>query len=109
MSAQAKPKALILVIDDEMIVHQSISRILEGEGYRVDGVLRVDEALERLKKTPYDLVLTDLMIPEKNGIEAVKAIARDYPGGEGTGGALHRSRKSHPVQSGTEGNSPVHQ
>ncbi len=79
MSAQGKPKALILVIDDEMIVHQSISRILEAEGYQVDGVLRVDEALERLKKTPYDLVLTDLMIPEKNGMEAVKAIGRNYP------------------------------
>jgi YesN/AraC family two-component response regulator len=79
MSAQAKPKALILVIDDEMIVHQSISRILEAEGYRVDGALRVDEALERLKETPYDLVLTDLMMPEKSGIEAVKAVARDYP------------------------------
>lgn len=79
MSAQGKPKALILVIDDEMIVHQSISRILEAEGHRVDGVLRVDEALERLKKTPYDLVLTDLMIPEKSGMEAVKAIDRDYP------------------------------
>ena len=79
MSAQGKPKVLILVIDDEMIVHQSISRILEAEGYRVDGVLRVDEALERLKKTPYDLVLTDLMIPEKSGMEAVKVIARDYP------------------------------
>jgi YesN/AraC family two-component response regulator len=79
MVAQGKPKVLILVIDDEMIVHQSISRILEAEGYRVDGVLRVDEALERLKKTPYDLVLTDLMIPEKSGMEAVKAIARDYP------------------------------
>jgi DNA-binding response OmpR family regulator len=79
MSAQGKTKALILVIDDEMIVHQSISRILEAEGYRVDGVLRVDEALERLKKTPYDLALTDLMIPEKSGMEAVKVIARDYP------------------------------
>jgi len=79
MSVQGKPKALILVIDDEMIVHQSISRILEGEDYRVDGVLRVDEALERLKKIPYDLVLTDLMIPEKSGMEAVKIIARDYP------------------------------
>ncbi len=79
MSAQGKPKALILVIDDEMIVHQSISRILEAEDYRVDGVLRVDEALERLNKTPYDLVLTDLMIPEKSGMEAVKVIARDHP------------------------------
>lgn len=75
MGAQAR----ILVIDDELIVHQSVSRILSEEGYLVDCVLRVDEALDRLKQTAYDLVLTDLMIPEKSGMEAVKAVARDYP------------------------------
>jgi YesN/AraC family two-component response regulator len=75
MGAQAR----ILVIDDELIVHQSVSRILSEEGYLVDSALRVDEALERLKQTAYDLVLTDLMIPEKNGMEAVKAVAQHYP------------------------------
>ena len=75
MGAQAR----ILVIDDELIVHQSVSRILSEEGYLVDSALRVDEALDRLKQAPYDLVLTDLMIPEKSGMEAVKAVARDYP------------------------------
>ena len=74
MGAQAK----VLVIDDEMIVHQSVSRILGEEGYLVDGALRVDEALERLKQTSYDLVLTDLMMPDKSGMEAVRAIARDH-------------------------------
>ena len=71
--------ARILVIDDELIVHQSVSRILSEEGFLVDSALRVDEALDRLKKNAYDLVLTDLMIPEKNGLEAVRAVARDYP------------------------------
>lgn len=75
MGAQAR----VLVIDDELIVHQSVSRILSEEGYLVDGALRVDEALEKLKQTAYDLVLTDLMIPEKSGMEAVKAVARDHP------------------------------
>ena len=75
MRAQAK----ILVIDDEMIVHQSVSRILGEEGFLVDGILRVDEALDRLKQTAYDLVLTDLMIPEKSGMEAVKAIGQNHP------------------------------
>jgi DNA-binding response OmpR family regulator len=75
MGAQAR----ILVIDDELIVHQSVSRILSEEGYLVDGALRVDEALEKLGQTAYDLVLTDLMIPEKSGMEAVKAVARDHP------------------------------
>ena len=75
MGAQAR----ILVIDDELIVHQSVSRILSEEGYLVDSALRVDEALDRLKQTTYDLVLTDLMIPDKSGMEAVKAVAQDYP------------------------------
>ncbi|MBI5585748.1 MAG: response regulator [Deltaproteobacteria bacterium] len=72
-------QARILVIDDELIVHQSVSRILSEEGHLVDSALRVDEALDRLKETAYDLVLTDLMIPEKNGMEAVKAVAQFYP------------------------------
>ncbi len=75
MGAQAR----VLVIDDELIVHQSVSRILNEEGYLVDSALRVDEALEKLEQTAYDLVLTDLMIPEKSGMEAVKAVARDHP------------------------------
>jgi YesN/AraC family two-component response regulator len=80
MGLQDQPQAAILVIDDEPIVHESVQRILSEEGYLVDGDLRVKDALERLKKTPYDLVLTDLMMPEQNGLEAVKAIGREHPG-----------------------------
>ena len=80
MTVREQSKGHILVIDDEPIVHESIQRILSEEGYRVDGDLRVKDAMERLKKTPYDLVLTDLMMPEQNGLEAVKAIGREHPG-----------------------------
>ncbi len=79
MNARGKPKATILVIDDEQIVHESVRRILEEEGYRVDGALRVTQALEMIAREPYDLVLTDLMMPDRSGMEAVLAVAKDHP------------------------------
>jgi CheY-like chemotaxis protein len=79
MDPRDKPKATILVIDDEQIVHESVSRILEDEGYVVDAAYRVDQALEKLSKGGYDLVLTDLMMPDRSGMDAVEAVARDHP------------------------------
>jgi ActR/RegA family two-component response regulator len=79
MSAREKPKATILLIDDEQIVHESVRRILESAGYRVDGAFRVAEALDRLRWQSYDLVLTDLMMPDDSGMKAVEAVARDHP------------------------------
>ncbi len=79
MNARGKPKATILVIDDEQIVHESVQRILEEEGYRVEGAFRVDKALDMLAEGSYDLVLTDLMMPDRSGMDAVEAVARDHP------------------------------
>ncbi len=79
MNSRGKPKAAILVIDDEQIVHESVGRILQDEGYDVDGAYRVDEALEKLAKRSYELVLTDLMMPDRSGMEVVEAVARDHP------------------------------
>jgi DNA-binding response OmpR family regulator len=79
MDARGKPKATVLVVDDEQIVHESIQRILEAEGYRVVKALRVDQALEELEIEVFDLALTDLMMPERNGMEVVEAIAKKQP------------------------------
>ncbi|MGC8657656.1 MAG: response regulator [Desulfomonilaceae bacterium] len=79
MNGAGNPKAAILVIDDEQIVHESVRRILEDEGYKIDGAMRVDQALGLLSKHSYDIVLTDLMMPDKSGMEAVQAIAENHP------------------------------
>lgn len=79
MKAEEKPKAAILVIDDEQIVQESVRRILEDEGYLVEGALRVDKALDMIEKGSYDLVLTDLMMPDRSGMEAVQAVASRHP------------------------------
>ena len=45
----------------------------------MDAVPRVDQALELLKKKTYDLILTDLMMRGRNGMELVEALALEYP------------------------------
>lgn len=59
----------VIVIDDEEIVLLSVARTLEREGYVVDKAFSAREALEMLEQGTYDLVITDLMMPEVNGIE----------------------------------------
>ncbi len=75
----AETKRTILVVDDEQIVHESVKRILEQEAYEVHNAMRVDQALDLLKRYSYDLVLTDLMMPDRSGMDVVEAIARDHP------------------------------
>jgi CheY-like chemotaxis protein len=79
MDPKDTSKATVLVIDDEQIVHESVQRILEDEGYSVDAAWRVDQALDKLSRASYDLVLTDLMMPDRSGMAAVEAVARDHP------------------------------
>lgn len=64
----------ILVIDDEEVIHVSLRRILGRQGHEVDAVLRATEGLEKLQSETYDLVITDLMMPEVNGIEILERV-----------------------------------
>jgi YesN/AraC family two-component response regulator len=69
----------LLIVDDEPIVHESIGRILANKPYQLDDVHRIAEALEKLQNNIYDLVITDLMMPEGNGMDLLNAIAeKDY-------------------------------
>jgi len=69
-------KASILVVDDEEIVCVSVRRILSREGYEVDMAMSAAEALDKIGQGGYGLVITDLMMPEKNGIEVMHAIKK---------------------------------
>lgn len=59
----------ILIIDDEEIVHASIKRILTRLGYTVESAMTAQEGLELLRAHEYDAIITDLMMPEMNGVE----------------------------------------
>ena len=72
----------ILVIDDDCVVVESCRRILEAEGFRVDAANSVARAEQILKNREFDLVLTDIKMPDRDGfdmIHQVKAIQPDQP------------------------------
>ncbi len=69
----------ILVVDDEMIVCESVKRILEEEGYEVETALSGKEAFEKMKANPFDLVITDLKMPGIDGMEVLKTFRKEYP------------------------------
>src|SRR5215472_1172169 len=59
----------ILVVDDEKSQRDILSMILSSEGYEVFTASSGSQALKQVQKERYDLVLTDLMMPEMDGIQ----------------------------------------
>jgi len=72
-------KKTVLVIDDEQIVLDSVKRILGSEGFEVDPAISSREGLERAMKRDYDLVLTDIRMPEIGGMRILRDIKRAKP------------------------------
>ncbi|UCD84687.1 MAG: sigma-54-dependent Fis family transcriptional regulator [Deltaproteobacteria bacterium] len=70
-------KAKILVIDDEEIACQSCQKILERVGHDVSITQNPHDALKRLKEDTYDLVVTDLMMPEIGGMDILRAVKEE--------------------------------
>jgi CheY-like chemotaxis protein/glycine cleavage system H lipoate-binding protein len=69
----------ILVVDDEQVVLDSIRKHLRKDDYAIHTVMSAHEALDLIKNTPVDIVLTDLMMPEMDGLELMKAIKATLP------------------------------
>ena len=68
----------ILVVDDNESVIKLAEFTLENAGYTVDSALSGADALEKLSLNVYDLVITDIIMPDLDGIELINAIRKDY-------------------------------
>ncbi len=79
----AAPAALaarkILVVDDEPDAAAALAELLREEGYSVDAVGSAEEALERFRVETYHLLLTDLLLPGKSGVELTKLVHEACP------------------------------
>jgi DNA-binding NtrC family response regulator len=64
----------ILVIDDEPDIRESLEALLSSENYRVELAFNATEGLKKLETSTYDLVLVDLMMPDKSGMEVLEEI-----------------------------------
>ncbi|HLJ17063.1 MAG TPA: response regulator [Bryobacteraceae bacterium] len=72
--------AAILIVDDDREVRSVLARMLEVGGYRVFEAANGKEAVTEARKHPVDLLITDLIMPEQEGIETIKLLRREYPG-----------------------------
>ncbi len=67
----------LLVVDDNQLNRDSLSRILRRQGYKVETAENGQEALEQLHCQDFDLVLLDIMMPVMNGYEVLKHLKAD--------------------------------
>lgn len=69
MESADNAKVNILAVDDEPLIINFISRVLQKEGYMVDVADEAEKAVNLLKTKEYDVILLDIKMPEMDGIE----------------------------------------
>jgi CheY-like chemotaxis protein len=71
--------ARVLVVDDDDAVRDLVAAMLETGGYQVAVASNGREAVAMLASGGFEVIVTDLVMPEQEGIETIKLIRRDYP------------------------------
>jgi CheY-like chemotaxis protein len=69
----------VLVIDDELDVRDAIKRVLERAGYEVRTVESAEAAMAALDARPATVIITDIIMPKINGVEAIHGIRAKHP------------------------------
>ncbi|HIG68533.1 MAG TPA: response regulator, partial [Myxococcales bacterium] len=64
----------LLVIDDEPRMSEIVGMVLRRDGFEVETFTNSDQAIERHESDPFDLVLTDLRMPQPDGLEVLRRV-----------------------------------
>jgi DNA-binding NtrC family response regulator len=73
------PKGSILVVDDEIEIREGLEALLTSEGFEVTPADTGEAGLQRLEDRPFDLMLLDVSLPDRNGLELLREIRRRDP------------------------------
>ena len=76
----------ILVVDDEVELKNALVEALASQSYEVRGFTNPRDALKALREENFDVLLSDLIMPEMNGISLVKGALEIDPAASATGG-----------------------
>ena len=71
--------AVILIIDDDYLFRKMLRKTLERDGYKVLEASNGLEGVNVFKEHQADLVITDIIMPEQEGIETIAQLRKDYP------------------------------
>jgi DNA-binding NtrC family response regulator len=71
-----KEEQVILIVDDEEGLREGLSKLLEDEGYTVECAEDGEKAIEIVRSTHIDLMLTDMRMPGMSGIELLKQVRK---------------------------------
>jgi CheY-like chemotaxis protein len=74
-----KSKTRIVVVEDDVTVRQTISKLLVAEGYNVSTANDGFDALLHLQQAIPDLILSDLNMPQMSGFELLSVVRRRFP------------------------------
>jgi CheY-like chemotaxis protein len=69
----------ILIIDDEPPIRLMLSKLFKSEGYTVSEASNGQEGLAKFNETPTDLIIIDIFMPEKEGIETIMELRGIHP------------------------------
>jgi len=72
-------KGSILIIDDEQEIRETLEQVLKLEGYSPASASTAEEGLKKAEEQLFDLVLLDVSLPDRNGLEVLRNIKRDSP------------------------------
>lgn len=75
----AKPKPRVLVVDDEHVIADTLAIILNQAGFNASAVYTGNEAVDKARSERPDLIISDVIMPDMNGIEAAIHIRAFLP------------------------------
>ena len=67
----------ILIVDDEQVIIDAVVKICSAEGYKVDYSIDANDALQKLKKNIYNLIICDIMMPDVDGFQLLNEISKE--------------------------------
>ena len=69
----------VLVVDDDEQMREMLAELLADEGYDVTKASDGEQAVALLREQPADLLITDIIMPNQEGVETIRIVASDFP------------------------------